>query len=335
MELPNLVTVACFPRRNPGSGHGSDRTYVNEPDSYRQLANDGAKATVASSHLPHKSLQGNINGQDYDDEDETRRWEEAGGGEEKPEVRGREQSTRYNPFIPAVESTDYPSSDYPSAGAPDVPRRRATFHSSSNANVGSENDYFDDGRALKGARMAVEPVNGIPKPNSRGDWSRPADSLSILAPQRNEDRRGVPAQSKLVQRVFGGRGGRGRGVGGRTKMNGRGQRGARGPGTTRDGGEQREDRAESWPVQAELEGKLRELEDEVSCSVMSYSEVWCSNRLILMPECQILAFPTVAFVLMERPRGYAMASTLSLSLSLSSSSLSLSLLSDCTLQGRK
>lgn len=265
MELPNLVTVVCSPRRNLRSGHGSDRTHVNGPDSYQQLAgqtNDGAQETVALTHFPPKSLQENTNGQDFDDEDETRRWEETGGDEEKPEVRGREQSTRYIPSIPNPEGTDYPAS-----GAPTVPGRRATFHSSTNANVMSENDYFDDDRALRGARTAVEPVDDIPNSNPRGHWSRPADSLSSLAPQRGDDRRGVPSQSKLVQKVFGGRGGRGRGVGGRTKMSGRGQGGGRGPGGTRGGGEQREDRAESWPVQVELEGKLRELEDEVGRSV--------------------------------------------------------------------
>lgn len=324
MEIPNLVTVACSPRRNPESGHGSGRTHVNGPDNYRQLAgqtNGGAKATVGSTHMPPKSLKGNtkgemtslagrddwqdvveghrgqrynigdgnhddfntnerphMNGQDYDDEDETRRWEEAGGDEEESEGRGREQSARFNPSIPGFEGTDYPPS-----GAPTVPRRRATFHSANNTNVLSEDDCFDDARTLRGARTALEAVEDIPNPNARGHWSRPADSPSSLAPQRGEDRRGVPSQSKLVQRVFGGRGGRGRGVSGRTKVSGHGQGGGRGRGATRDREEQREDRAESWAVQAELEGKLRELEDEVGCGG-DYETGFCATDFNETPD---------------------------------------------------
>lgn len=69
--------------------------------------------------------------------------------------------------------------------------------------------------------------------------------------------RGTPPQSKLVQRVFGTRGRRGRGDAGRGRSRGRSN--ARG-GVSREGGEEG---ADSWALQAELQGKLRELEDEV------------------------------------------------------------------------
>lgn len=76
---------------------------------------------------------------------------------------------------------------------------------------------------------------------------------------------GAPSQSKLVQRVFGARGRRGgaRGGGGRgrhqaSSRNGRGPRA--GEGVNQEEGGQG---GGSWAVQAELQGKLRELEEEV------------------------------------------------------------------------
>lgn len=76
-----------------------------------------------------------------------------------------------------------------------------------------------------------------------------------------------PSQSKLVQMMFGARGRRGRGAGNRGA--GRVGRGGGGRGVVcneasvlRDG--DREKEAGRWAVEAELQGKLRELEEEVS-----------------------------------------------------------------------
>lgn len=76
---------------------------------------------------------------------------------------------------------------------------------------------------------------------------------------------GPPSQSKLVQRFFGARGRRGRGGGGGRGRGGGGRSGNGGE-ASEAGPAKEETRAGaegSWTVQAELQGKLRELEEEV------------------------------------------------------------------------
>lgn len=79
--------------------------------------------------------------------------------------------------------------------------------------------------------------------------------------------RGAPSQSKLVQRVFGSRGRGGRGAGGRGRGRSNGSKNTVAGSTGgNEGAPQAKGNGEgtdNWAIQAELEGKLRELEDEV------------------------------------------------------------------------
>ncbi|CAM9929599.1 unnamed protein product [Ectocarpus sp. 12 AP-2014] len=114
-----------------------------------------------------------------------------------------------------------------------------------------------------------------------GDFGAP---LSRQAPSREESvaltpspeavDHGAPSQSKLVQRVFGARGRRGgaaRGKGGRGGRHqaagrGGGRAGREGSVVEGEGGEQGTGGGggSSWAMQAEVQGKLRELEEEVA-----------------------------------------------------------------------
>ena len=140
-----------------------------------------------------------------------------------------------------------------------------------------EEDEFGDGQAWGEVDATDDRASGAPfkRSNSAGSqqrlpgggrgkasepWPRPPHQDS--AASVGKALQGAPPQSKLVQRVFGrrGRGGsRGRGGAGR---GGRGGGARDGEGTQEDERE-RGDGAESWALQAELQGKLQELEEEV------------------------------------------------------------------------
>ncbi|CAM9630251.1 unnamed protein product [Pylaiella littoralis] len=132
-----------------------------------------------------------------------------------------------------------------------------------NVNAGQQQGFPAGGRGVDvvdvGApwsSQAPPEESGLPSPAG----TPPPPPLPPPPPQ------GAPLQSKLVQRVFGARGRRGgaRGGGGRGRHqassgNGRGPRA--GEGVNQEEGGQG---GGSWAVQAELQGKLRELEEEVS-----------------------------------------------------------------------
>lgn len=142
-----------------------------------------------------------------------------------------------------------------------------------------EEDEFGDGQAWGDVDAADEDASEARLKRSNGSgghqklsggerggasdpWPRPGQQDSRA--RAGKVLQSAPPQSKLVQRVFGGLGRRGRG-GGRGRGNaGRGGRGeARdGRGVEEDGGE-RGAGSESWALQAELQGKLQELEEEV------------------------------------------------------------------------
>lgn len=101
--------------------------------------------------------------------------------------------------------------------------------------------------------------------NGRGGraWSRPPDPPEPTASREGNELQGAPSRSKLVQRVFGSRGRRGRGGGRGRTLAGRGGRDGVGSSAgVRDGGG-RGTGGDGWAVQAELQGKLQELEEEV------------------------------------------------------------------------
>lgn len=105
-------------------------------------------------------------------------------------------------------------------------------------------------------------VSGSERGGANEPWPRPAQQDS--AARAGKALQGAPPQSKLVQRVFGRLGRRGRGGGRGSGSAGRGGHGGArdGGGTQEDGGE-RGAGSESWALQAELQGKLQELEEEV------------------------------------------------------------------------
>lgn len=119
--------------------------------------------------------------------------------------------------------------------------------------IGASHAKFSHSNAT--ARRGGDGTAGLPWP------SRPVHPPSkSTAPPGGEAFSSAPSQSKLVQRVFGGRGRRGRG-GGR----GRGQGGRGGGREAERVDEEWDDGAgnASWAMQAELQDKLRELEEEV------------------------------------------------------------------------
>ena len=156
--------------------------------------------------------------------------------------------------------------------------RRETFEEEEEEE-GEEEDEFGDGQAWGDVDTADERTSEAPlmHSNSSGGhqrlsgggrgganepWPRPAQQDS--AARAGKALQGAPPQSKLVQRVFGRLGRRGRGGGRGRGSAGRGGRGGArdGGGTQEDGGEQGAG-SESWALQAELQGKLQELEEEV------------------------------------------------------------------------
>lgn len=129
-----------------------------------------------------------------------------------------------------------------------------------------EEDAFEDDRAWGNVKAPLHRdqsggrdgllVNGARGAIKRSPAAAHGGSATTL--------QGPPTQSKLVQRVFGTRGRRGRGGGRGGGQAGRGGRdGGRGGGAGFQDEGDRGAEAESWAVQAELQGKLRELEEEV------------------------------------------------------------------------
>lgn len=142
--------------------------------------------------------------------------------------------------------------------APGDPQRRVGA-------VGHRGGFPDEGLGGGGGGAFGAPVSR---------QGPPREESAVLAPPPAAAPHGAPLQSKLVQRVFGARGRRGGaargggGRGGRYQAAGRGGgRAGRGGGVVDgEGGEQGAaggGGGSSWAMQAEVQGKLRELEEEV------------------------------------------------------------------------
>ncbi|CAN0219520.1 unnamed protein product, partial [Ectocarpus sp. 8 AP-2014] len=109
-------------------------------------------------------------------------------------------------------------------------------------------------------------------PSSR--QAPPREESTALTPPSAAADHGAPSQSKLVQRVFGARGRRGGAARGRGGRGGKHQAAGRGGGRAGRGGSVVEGEGgeqgtgggggSSWAMQAEVQGKLRELEEEVA-----------------------------------------------------------------------
>lgn len=171
-----------------------------------------------------------------------------------------------------------------------APQRNGSASKLHSNNDNNDDDFFEDDRAWEdvgsanrvkgggereayfGAPAAKRDMNishqGISRAASNGERALPWPGSSTTAksssagPQGSKPSQAGPSQSKLVQRVFGALGRRGRGgeqVVGRGRQTGDG--GAMG--VQDDEGEQGEGSDKIWAVQAELQGKLQELEDEV------------------------------------------------------------------------
>lgn len=137
-------------------------------------------------------------------------------------------------------------------------------------NAGQQQGFPNGGRAVGVAADVGAPWPSQARPE---ESARPPSAGTPQPPPQ-----GVPSQSKLVQRVFGARGrrggGRGRGGRGRLQPSSRSGRGSRaGEGVHQEEGGQG---GGSWAVQAELQGKLQELEEEVGGGV---AVQYCLDRV--------------------------------------------------------
>lgn len=124
---------------------------------------------------------------------------------------------------------------------------------------------------------------GAASVGSGAPWSSqaaPAESSAHSPPTAEKSPHGAPSQSKLVQRVFGARGRRERSRGGGgTLRGGRGRLQTTGRGGVRGGGgvggrgvvvEEEGAGGGIWLMQAEVQKKLRELEEEVGVAILAF-----------------------------------------------------------------
>lgn len=150
-----------------------------------------------------------------------------------------------------------------SASRQDVPRTAPTHASRPEQNNGNL------ARSGAAARMAWPAMGGAQNQHaSAGGRTAPTS----IRDGDGAPLHGPPAQSKLVQRFFGARGRRGRGSGGGRGRGGGGRSGVGGEASETEPvkEESRAGAEGSWAVQAELQGKLRELEEEVRAVVCTW-----------------------------------------------------------------